>query len=41
MCLAVYGNPKYANDDISTALDNAVSQKAPETTKCMFVLPKW
>jgi len=40
---AFYGNPKYANDDIYRALDKAVSefQKAPETTKFMFVLPKW
>ena len=43
MRLAFYGNPKYANDDIYRALDKAVSefQKAPETTKFMFVLPKW
>jgi hypothetical protein len=37
-----YGNPKYTNDDIYRALDKAVSdfQKAPETTKFMFILAK-
>jgi hypothetical protein len=39
----LYGNPKYTNDDIYRALDKAVSefQKQPETTKYMFILPKW
>jgi hypothetical protein len=38
-----YGNPKYAKDDIYSALDKADSefQKAPDTTKVMFLLPKW
>ena len=42
MRLAFDCNPINANDDIHRALDKAVSefQKAPETTKFMFVLPK-
>jgi hypothetical protein len=42
MRLALYGNPKYASDDLYRALDKAASEfkNAPETTKFMFVLPK-